>query len=799
MAAKRKRSPRKKHRLSTWASALTQTNSFGLSHELWAIIFFLLAFFIFICNSYPNTTGLLGNWIHYFSVRLFGIKGTEYLPLFLTVCSFSLLCTNIQKKIILASASVSYIFFVILLESTHHYDSPAPFFRLDSQVGGIVGVVGQFILHKFVGTNGALLFTIGVFTISMILLFGLSIRSVLIQLIQLISTQLSKKKPSSSKVSAVKKLPLFYWKQYLILSLFYRKRTRHARHSPHSIRTPFDDLQPEGLPPPSFDLPADYPSFNTAPPLPQSTTLPLSSPVASPISSPSETAESSPFRPPENTVLFKLPPLSLLKSGKKLDLDSDSLKRHNQNHAKILENTLQSFNVKAHVVNITTGPSVTRFELQPGEGVKISKITALYKDIALKLAAPDIRIEAPIPGKALVGIEVPNQTVNMISFRSLIDQTDFYNPKARLLTLIGLSITGESIAMDLAKLPHILIAGATGSGKSVCINVIILSILMRSTPDDVKFLMIDPKKVELSLYEGIPHLLAPVVTNPHKAAATLKKWALIEMERRYEDFSKVGVKDIAGYNTHMNKEIKTYEKRAQIIRQKESISEEERAFLEQPVKKIPYIVVIIDELADLMMVASQDVEQTICRLAQMARATGIHLVIATQRPSVNVITGLIKANIPSRISFFLQSQIDSRTILDMAGAEKLLGKGDMLYSPVGSFKPNRVQGVFISEHEVKSVVKWLKSQGSPEYDDEILDVTPLNETTGKAQSSADDKDTLYEDAKSLVMSTQYASTSYLQRKLRIGYNRAARIMDQLTENGIIAEYAGEKKPRSIPV
>ena len=438
----------------------------------------------------------------------------------------------------------------------------------------------------------------------------------------------------------------------------------------------------------------------------------------------------------------------------------------------------------AKVINITPGPTVTRYELQPGDGVKISKITSLSKDISLKLAAPDIRIEAPIPGKALIGIEVPNQDVQMITLRSIIEESSVFNLPDRLIAGLGKTITGESIIMNLGKMPHVLIAGATGSGKSVCINSIILSILMRSTPNEVKFLMIDPKKVELSFYEEIPHLLAPVVTNPNKAAATLKKWALVEMENRYELFSRVGVKDIAGFNAYVERELK---------KNPEATILDDNLALE----KLPYIVVIIDELADLMMVASQDVEQTICRLAQMARATGIHLVIATQRPSVNVVTGLIKANIPSRVSFYLQSQIDSRTIIDMAGAEKLLGKGDMLYFPVGSFNPSRAQGVFVSEAEVKRVVTWLKGQGKPDYLNEIINVEPLENAQETSKKNTTNQDELYENAKQLVMSTKYASTSYLQRKLRIGYNRAARIMDELEEEGVISEYVGEKKSRSV--
>tara|TARA_Y100001970_G_scaffold127626_1_gene157673 strand:+ start:24018 stop:26489 length:2472 start_codon:yes stop_codon:yes gene_type:complete len=481
---------------------------------------------------------------------------------------------------------------------------------------------------------------------------------------------------------------------------------------------------------------------------------------------------------------FQCPPMELLEKGTKPKHSLKSQTKQRVEKAAILEETLASFNVAAKVINITPGPTVTRYELQPGDGVKISKITSLSKDISLKLAAPDIRIEAPIPGKALIGIEVPNQDVQMITLRSIIEEPSVLNLEDKLIAGLGKTITGESIVMNLGKMPHVLIAGATGSGKSVCINSIILSILMRSTPNEVKFLMIDPKKVELSFYEGIPHLLAPVVTNPNKAAATLKKWALVEMENRYELFSRVGVKDISGFNAYVKREL---EKNPDATILDDNLA----------LEKLPYIVVIIDELADLMMVASQDVEQTICRLAQMARATGIHLVIATQRPSVNVVTGLIKANIPSRVSFYLQSQIDSRTIIDMAGAEKLLGKGDMLYFPVGSFNPSRAQGVFVSEPEVKRVVTWLKGQGKPDYLNEIINVEPLEgeqETSKKGGSNQDD---LYENAKQLVMSTKYASTSYLQRKLRIGYNRAARIMDELEEEGVISEYVGEKKSRSV--
>ena len=470
---------------------------------------------------------------------------------------------------------------------------------------------------------------------------------------------------------------------------------------------------------------------------------------------------------------YVLPPLDLLTKPRKSN--AKQMEADMRQKSQVLEMALESFNVAASVVNITIGPAVSRFELQPGEGVKISKITNLNQDIALKLAVPTVRIEAPIPGKALIGIEVPNADIAPLNLRSIINPKTFFDSRYPLECILGQRITGEGVVMNLNKMPHILVAGSTGSGKSVCVNAIIISILMKATPDEVKFLMIDPKKVELSLYSDIPHLLAPVVTNPHRAAATLKQWALAEMERRYELFTEHGVKDLAGYNSLA------------------------KSSNNPDIPHIPYIVVIIDEFADLMMVASQEVENTICRLAQMARATGIHLVIATQRPSVNVVTGLIKANVPSRISFAVQSQVDSRTVLDMAGAEKLLGRGDMLYMPTGAAKPDRVQGVFVSEAEVNAVVKFIKKQGRPDYVDEILDVevedTDVSEGSDAANDSA--KDELFEQAKEMIQSTQYASTSYLQRKLRIGYNRAARLMDELEESGVISSYDEDTKRRTV--
>jgi DNA segregation ATPase FtsK/SpoIIIE, S-DNA-T family len=763
---------------------ITSTHAQSMSRELWAIVFFLLSLFVLISNKFTSTTGILGYWLHHVLSQIVGNEGVSYLPLFLILPGFSLLTAKTRIRTILYSVSFCYLCFIILLENINSMGMPVSF-QSPSEIGGWVGITGIYFLHQLVGHYGTFIFIAGVFILTSILIFGLSIKDISGHFFDYLSKEFQKpRKPkkvpkatASKKKSSAKKKPS-QLKDKLLRLLFFDKVFYVDEETPKikthdSAEDELQELLEEKLPAPVLKKESEpeseaileHPRF----PEPEIQHIELK---------PTPKLKKEPST--QNSD-YQLPPPYLLKPGSKLQTNTEGHSKQKKEQALILEQTLASFNVTAKVVNITIGPSVTRYELQPGEGVKISKITALAQDIALKLAAPDIRIEAPIPGKALVGIEVPNTAVDTITIRTIMDQTDFYDRSSKLVNVLGLTITGESILMDLGKMPHVLIAGATGSGKSVCINAIIISILMRATPEEVKFLMIDPKKVELSLYEGIPHLLAPVVTNPNKAAATLKKWALTEMERRYEQFTKAGVKDIDSYNKYAEKEQSKENHDGEVVPE-----------------KLPLIVVIIDELADLMMVASQDVEHTICRLAQMARATGIHLVIATQRPSVNVVTGLIKANVPSRVSFFLQSQIDSRTILDMGGAEKLLGKGDMLYSPVGAFKPKRIQGVFIAESEVKNVVSWLKKQGTPDYVNEILEVEPLgNDKDSKNDDKKNENDSLFDEAKQLVMASKYASTSYLQRKLKIGYNRAARIMDQLEESGVISEYAGEKKSRSV--
>ncbi len=443
-------------------------------------------------------------------------------------------------------------------------------------------------------------------------------------------------------------------------------------------------------------------------------------------------------------------------------------------NAALLVNTLSSFGVQTRVVDISRGPTVTRYELQPSAGVKISKITGLSDDIALNLATAGVRIEAPIPNKAAVGIEVPNKKTEIVSMREMLESTEFIDAKSRLTMALGRDIAGNFIVSDISKMPHMLIAGATGSGKSVCINSIIISLLYKSSPNDVRFLMVDPKVVELGVYNGIPHLLVPVVTDPRKAAGALN-WAVTEMLKRYKMFADSNVRDLKGYN--------------ELAKAKEDMS------------PMPQIVLIIDELADLMMAAPNEVEDSICRLAQMARAAGMHLIIATQRPSVDVITGVIKANIPSRIAFSVSSQIDSRTILDSAGAEKLLGRGDMLFAPVGEPKPIRVQGCFVSDKEVERVVEFIKNKENAEYDDKIIEEIEKQAVKEKSPTGSDgggfeDNDELIPQAIECVIEAGQASTSYLQRKLKVGYARAARIIDQMEEMGIVGPFEGSK-PRQI--
>ena len=467
---------------------------------------------------------------------------------------------------------------------------------------------------------------------------------------------------------------------------------------------------------------------------------------------------------------YKFPPINLLSQGEVKEIKGG--KKAVTETASRLQKTLYSFGVSAKVENVSVGPAITRYELKPAEGVRVSKIANLADDIALNLAAESIRIEAPIPGKQAVGIEIPNVENEVVHLRDIISSDAFQGHKSKLAFALGKDVAGKEVVADIAKMPHVLIAGATGSGKSVCINTLIASIIYKAKPSEVKLLMVDPKVVELSVYNGIPHLLIPVVTDPKKAAGALA-WAVQEMINRYNLFAKKGVRDIKGYNEAVEKEGET--------------------------GKLPQIVIIIDELSDLMMASPKEVEDSICRLAQMARAAGMHLVIATQRPSVDVITGVIKANIPSRISFAVSSQVDSRTILDMVGAEKLLGKGDMLFYPSGAPKPTRIQGAFVADKEVEKLVEFLKSQGEVTYSDEIMEQIENSDKTDKELKEEDDEQTtdpLLLEAIDTVVETGQASTSFIQRRFKVGYARAGRIIDQMEERGIISGYQGSK-PREV--
>ena len=511
-----------------------------------------------------------------------------------------------------------------------------------------------------------------------------------------------------------------------------------------------EEMPVEEVQPVAEEMPTDVPAAEPAKPEAQKET------AQQPAAAPAEPAE----KP------YVFPPISLL--GRDPGNAGGSGILEQQKNGRKLEMTLKSFGVEARVINVSAGPTVTRYEVSPSQGVKVSKIVNLADDIALNLAASGIRIEAPIPGKAAVGIEVPNKETKSVYLRTVLESDAFRKHPSKLAFALGEDITGNPIVTDIAKMPHLLIAGATGSGKSVCINTLITSILYKADPKEVKLLLVDPKVVELSVYNGIPHLLIPVVTDPKKASAALN-WAVREMLERYNDFAACGVRDIKGFNA----------------------MKEEKG---EPEAKMPQIVIIIDELADLMMAAPGEVEDSICRLAQMARAAGMHLIIATQRPSVDVITGVIKANIPSRLAFAVSSGIDSRTILDMVGAEKLLGKGDMLFYPSGQAKPSRIQGAFVTDKEVEQIVDFLRKSSRPGYTQEMVDqITAVAKTTS---GPSEETDEFFEQAVDLILEKEKASVSMLQRQFRIGYNRAARLMDELERRGLVGPEEGSK-PRKV--
>jgi DNA segregation ATPase FtsK/SpoIIIE, S-DNA-T family len=615
---------------------------------------------------------------------------------------------------------------------------PIRFFYQDVLVGGFLGEILSRSLVRYFNPPGATILLLVILILSFILGTGLSFISIIQHLVSLV-------KRLVEKIGTIKMVK--------------KERTERARkllkHKQEKEET-------------------------------KEITPPMVVEKTSPPTKTEEIIEQAAFGFLESKKTFQLPPTSLLEADveKRQKIDRDSLIMN----SRILEKKLLDYGVEGRVVEVRPGPVITVYEFEPAPGVKVSRIVNLADDLALALSALSIRIVAPIPGKAVVGIEVPNANREMVFLKEIIDSDPFRASKSKLSFGLGKDISGEPFIVDLARMPHLLVAGSTGSGKSVSINSIICSILFKATPDEARFLMIDPKMLELSDYEGIPHLLLPVVTNPKKAAIALR-WLVEEMERRYTVLAEKSVRNIEHYHQKMEKELK---EKGKVYKRKGDILEGEGEASSEPMERIPYIIVVIDELADLMMISSREVEESITRLAQMARAVGIHLLLATQRPSVDVLTGIIKANFPARISFQVTSKVDSRTILDTIGAEHLLGAGDMLFLPPGSSKLIRIHGAFVSGAEIKRVVEFLKKQGKPSYDSSIL----LEVKKEKEAAGEEEYDEKYDEAVAFVAEAEQASISLIQRRFRIGYNRAARIIEKMEKEGVVGSSDGVK-PREV--
>ncbi|MDM5338126.1 DNA translocase FtsK [Fictibacillus enclensis] len=630
--------------------------------------------------------------------------------------------------------------------------------------GGMIGAVGFAMFHFLFGVQGSAVILVFVMIIAIILITGKSLSGVIAKLAEAAGSLSSTAYESfQNKRQELKENRKKVQRQAAT-------RSQEPAEAHHETRTMDEEYEPiiedftrnvHGDESPAVQLKFGSKGFHEEPETQTETSHATTEDKQDGLPASFEQTEE------EHNENYLLPSMDLLVRPTSTGQHKERQYSASKSNAKKLEKTFESFGVKARVLKVHLGPAVTKYEVYPDVGVKVSKIVNLADDIALALAAKDIRIEAPIPGKSAVGIEVPNQEVATVTLREVLESSQYQKQTSKLAIGLGRDISGEPIFAELSRMPHLLVAGATGSGKSVCINGIITSILMRAKPHEVKMMMIDPKMVELNVYNGVPHLLAPVVTEPKKAAQALKR-VVSEMERRYELFSHTGTRNIEGYNEG--------------IRRANNESD-----AKQPT--LPYIVVIVDELADLMMVASSDVEDAIIRLAQMARAAGIHLIIATQRPSVDVITGIIKANIPSRIAFSVSSQTDSRTILDMGGAEKLLGRGDMLFFPSGTSKPTRVQGAFLSDQEVEKIVEFVIGQQKAQYQKDMI-------PTEEAQVTMEVEDDLFPEAVKLVVDMQTASVSMLQRRFRIGYSRAARLVDAMEAKGVIGPYEGSK-PREV--
>ena len=720
-----------------------------------------------------NSGGLVGAYISDGLVQLFG-SSSFFFPMITLIIGWA--CVRRKEFNHWPLRLVSGIFLLTgICALSAVLMNAGPVFKGYAEIGGLTGaVLGKFLVI-WLSPVGATIFLITMIFASLLAMTGKTVNSILEIVGKLVGTGIGKLLRLLNNLK-------------LIVSEFVntvRKSSLTAKEEPHNTVVPTEPL------------------IITRPKLPGITTGSTQTPIIIPRKRKTivnfVVNENQP-PVPENGD-YQIPPVNLLNEPLPIE-DSDEMKEEILISTSILERKLSDFGVEGKVVQVLPGPVITLYEFEPAPGIKVSRILALSDDLALAMRALSLRILAPVPGKPVVGIEIPNIRKEVVSFKEIITSKEFVESDSKLMMVIGKDNIGEPVVQDLATIPHLLMAGSTGAGKSVGLNAMICSILLNATPDEVKMIMIDPKMLELSIFDGIPHLIAPVVTNPKKAAAALS-WAVDEMENRYKLMSKVGVRNITGFNVKMDTEREEYEMKLKqwehdnknSVKSDEIESEEESDKPTEPPEKLPYILIVIDELADLMMVASKGVEEALTRLAQMARASGIHLIVATQRPSVDVLTGIIKANFPSRISYKVTSRVDSRTILDSMGAEKLLGKGDMLFMPPGTHRLLRIHGAMVSDEEIQKIISFIKEQKKPTYKDQIFEVAVTDK--GKTKE-AEDYDERYDEALAIVAKDRQASISYIQRRLRIGYNRAASIIEMMERDGVVGPSDGVR-PREIYV
>ena len=720
-----------------------------------------------------NSGGLVGAYISDGLVQLFG-SSSFFFPMITLIIGWA--CVRRKEFNHWPLRLVSGIFLLTgICALSAVLMNAGPVFKGYAEIGGLTGaVLGKFLVI-WLSPVGATIFLITMIFASLLAMTGKTVNSILEIVGKLVGTGIGKLLRLLNNLK-------------LIVSEFVntvRKSSLTVKEEPYNTVVPTEPL------------------IITRPKLPGITTGSTQTPIIIPRKRKTivnfVVNENQP-PVPENGD-YQIPPVNLLNEPLPIE-DSDEMKEEILISTSILERKLSDFGVEGKVIQVLPGPVITLYEFEPAPGIKVSRILALSDDLALAMRALSLRILAPVPGKPVVGIEIPNIRKEVVSFKEIITSKEFVESDSKLMMVIGKDNIGEPVVQDLATIPHLLMAGSTGAGKSVGLNAMICSILLNATPDEVKMIMIDPKMLELSIFDGIPHLIAPVVTNPKKAAAALS-WAVDEMENRYKLMSKVGVRNITGFNVKMDTEREEYEMKLKqwehdnknSVKSDEIESEEESDKPTEPPEKLPYILIVIDELADLMMVASKGVEEALTRLAQMARASGIHLIVATQRPSVDVLTGIIKANFPSRISYKVTSRVDSRTILDSMGAEKLLGKGDMLFMPPGTHRLLRIHGAMVSDEEIQKIISFIKEQKKPTYKDQIFEVAVTDK--GKTKE-AEDYDERYDEALAIVAKDRQASISYIQRRLRIGYNRAASIIEMMERDGVVGPSDGVR-PREIYV